>query len=318
MDGMIERIKEEMKKKGMNQTALANEMGVHCSSVSWWLNGKSKPTKEKLERLAQVFGCSVEYLKNGSENMNTDNEIKRNGSGYYDPTAYKAITGTRTYDGIEVRRGDVFYVENGRKTVGHEIGYNRPAVIVSNDANNKFSSMVEVVYMTTSEKTRDKGLPTHVSVMGKVPSTAMCEQVCSISKERLREFIRICTDEEMQEVDNALMISLGLDEAMPTSNKEELLKAELAEEKRMHEKVRVEYVELEADRDKLVERIKQLHNEKLMLEETLASAKKTFDKMQKENTKHTPADNSELERLKLKYELLQEQNERLLDRLIAG
>jgi chromosome segregation ATPase len=68
----------------------------------------------------------------------------------------------------------------------------------------------------------------------------------------------------------------------------------------------------------LVERIKQLHNEKLMLEKTLASAKKTFDKMQAENTKRVPADNSELERLKLKYELLQEQNERLLDRIIAG
>lgn len=324
MDGMIERIKEEMKKKGMNQKALADAMCIHSSSVSWWLSGKSKPTKEKLNRLAEVFGCSVEYLRDGVEkSVNTDNDIKRNGSGYFDPTAYKAIAGDRTYDGIEVRRGDVFYVENGRKPVGNEIAYNRPAVIVSNDANNKFSGMVEVVYMTTSEKTAQKGLPTHVPVLGKVPSTAMCEQVCSVSKARLMEFIRICTDEEMQGIDNALRVSLALDEQVPTSKAEELLKAELEKEKKAYDEIKAKMEKLATECNMLSERERQLRNEKIALEATLASAKKTFDKMQAENSKLKSAvapapDNSELERLKLKYELLEEQNERLLDRLIAG
>lgn len=107
-----------------------------------------------------------------------------------------------------VYRGDIFYVKNFVRVSGSEQTAERPAVVVSNDIGNNHSEMCEVVYLTTKEK---KPLPTHTQVMAKVPSTALCEQICSVSQDRLTEYIRTCTDEEMKEIERALMVSLGLD-----------------------------------------------------------------------------------------------------------
>lgn len=111
---------------------------------------------------------------------------------------------TRT---IEYRRGDIYYIEAGGVRVGSEQKPGRPGVIVSNDLGNKYSSNVEVVFLTSQSK---KELPTHVSVICKVPSTALCENIQTVSKERLGTFIRACSDNEMREIDNALLCSLGI------------------------------------------------------------------------------------------------------------
>ncbi len=111
---------------------------------------------------------------------------------------------TRT---IEYRRGDIYYIEAGGVCVGSEQKPGRPGVIVSNDLGNKHSSNVEVVFLTSQSK---KELPTHVSVIYKVPSTALCENIQTVSKERLGTFIRACSDNEMREIDNALLCSLGI------------------------------------------------------------------------------------------------------------
>lgn len=109
---------------------------------------------------------------------------------------------------MEVYRGEIFLVKNFVKVSGSEQTANRPAVVVSNNIGNYHSDMCQVVYLTTKEK---KPLPTHAKVMCQVPSTALCEQVHSVSQDRLTEWIRTCTDEEMKEIDRALMVSLGLD-----------------------------------------------------------------------------------------------------------
>lgn len=136
-----------------------------------------------------------------------DSEIKRNGEGYYDPTAYEAMKNNIGGAKMEVLRGDIYFVKSFAKAIGSEQTEDRPAVIVSNDTGNHFSNICEVVYLTTKEK---KPLPTHVEIMGRVPSTALCEQVHSVSKERLVEYIKTCTDAEMKAIDQALLVSLGL------------------------------------------------------------------------------------------------------------
>ena len=108
---------------------------------------------------------------------------------------------------MEYLRGDIFYVHKSAPTTGCEQDAGRPAIIVSNDIGNKHSSNVEVVFLTTQEK---NPLPTHVNIICKVPSVALCEQVFTVSKDRLGDLIRTCTAGEMKEIDNALMISLGL------------------------------------------------------------------------------------------------------------
>lgn len=88
---------------------------------------------------------------------------------------------------------------------------------MSNNKNNENSNVVEIVYMTTQPKT---DLPTHVTVRstGRI-STVLCEQVYSVSTERVGTYIGECTDKEMENIDIALMISLQLDGNMKTSKK---------------------------------------------------------------------------------------------------
>lgn len=111
---------------------------------------------------------------------------------------------------MEIYRGDIFYVKknDNNRFQGSEQFDERPAIVVSNNKCNEHSPVVEVVYLTTQDK---KPLPTHVEVLCQVPSTALCEQVISINKGRLTSYIRSCTDEEMDDIDKALMVSLGLD-----------------------------------------------------------------------------------------------------------
>lgn len=110
---------------------------------------------------------------------------------------------------MEIRRGDIFYITRGNaNTMGSEQYPDRPAIIVSNDKCNEYSPCVEIVYMTTQEK---KPMPTHVEVMCHVPSIALCEGVQTISKDRVGSYIRSCTDREMKAIDDALLISLGID-----------------------------------------------------------------------------------------------------------
>lgn len=104
-------------------------------------------------------------------------------------------------------RGDIFFIAHSPVS-GSEQGGHRPGVIVSNDTANKHSPNVEVVFLTSQEK---KPLPTHVEVVCKVPSTALCENIQTVAKERLGDFIRSCTTSEMKKIDNALLISLGME-----------------------------------------------------------------------------------------------------------
>lgn len=108
-------------------------------------------------------------------------------------------------------RGEVYYVLPTGKEVGCEQHAGRPAVIVSNNQNNKSAATVEIVYLTTQEK---KPLPTHVHInaAGKLKeSTAICERVLTVDKTRMDEYIGVLCDKEMRDIEFGLMVSLGLD-----------------------------------------------------------------------------------------------------------
>lgn len=115
----------------------------------------------------------------------------------------------------DIRRGEIFYIARGGATNGSEQFADRPAVVVSNDENNKHSGVIEVVYMTTQPKT---DLPTHVTVRstGQL-STVLCEQVSSVSTDRVNNYIGQVSEQEMKNIDIALMISLQLSGGGKTS-----------------------------------------------------------------------------------------------------
>lgn len=115
----------------------------------------------------------------------------------------------------DIKRGEIFYIARGGATSGSEQFADRPAVVVSNDENNKHSGVVEVVYLTTAPKT---DLPTHVIIRstGRT-STVLCEQVTSVSVDRVNNYIGQVSEQEMKNIDIALMISLAIGEDTKSS-----------------------------------------------------------------------------------------------------
>ena len=108
----------------------------------------------------------------------------------------------------EIKRGDILYVNQSDSSCGSEQYGGRPAIVVSNDMCNRYSQVITVVFLTTKEK---KPLPTHVQITSsRYDSTALCEQVESVSKERLGNYMATCSKEEMLEIDQAIAVALGL------------------------------------------------------------------------------------------------------------
>lgn len=71
---------------------------------------------------------------------------------------------------------------------------------------------MSIVYLTTQSK---KSLPTHVQVKAHALSTALCEQIYTVSKDRLGNYIRSLTEEEMAAIEDAILVGLGIE---PKSN----------------------------------------------------------------------------------------------------
>jgi mRNA-degrading endonuclease toxin of MazEF toxin-antitoxin module len=123
-----------------------------------------------------------------------------------------------TNNKVAYNKGDIYHVRSGAiNSVGDEIWSDRPAVIISNDTSNKYSGVVTIVYLTTSKKKRMR--PTHVPILsGTTQALAMCEQIFSVDKTRLDDYIGKITDEEIANIDSALMFQLEINPAArPTS-----------------------------------------------------------------------------------------------------
>ena len=56
------RLKELRKEKGYTQEQMANILEIGQSAYAKWENGKCKPNYEKLEKIADFFGVSLDWL----------------------------------------------------------------------------------------------------------------------------------------------------------------------------------------------------------------------------------------------------------------
>lgn len=64
------------------------------------------------------------------------------------------------------------------------------------------------MYLTTKEK---KPLPTHVKInSSKYPSTVLCEQIDTVNKDKVGDYIGQCSMAEMKRIDAALAVSIGI------------------------------------------------------------------------------------------------------------
>lgn len=115
----------------------------------------------------------------------------------------KILTTMQSYP----KRGEIYYVSPSYTETTTEIWSGRPAIIVSNNQNNKYSNNVMVVYLTTKPK---GNYPTNVPINATgIPSTALCDQVNTVAKERLGDNCHICSTKEMESVDAGLKAAFG-------------------------------------------------------------------------------------------------------------
>src|SRR5699024_4258330 len=111
-----------------------------------------------------------------------------------------------------MRRGDV-YLADLSPVQGSEQGGIRPVVIIQNDTGNKYSPTV-IVAAITGRINKGK-ITTHVEIEKSKykldkDSVILLEQIRTLDKNRLKEKLTYLSDEKMQEVNNAIDISLGL------------------------------------------------------------------------------------------------------------
>lgn len=114
-------------------------------------------------------------------------------------------------DKAEIKRGDLFYADL-TPVVGSEQGGTRPVLIIQNDIGNKYSPTV-IAAAVTSQLTKAR-LPTHVQIkegdFGLLKtSVILLEQIRTLDKRRLKEYIGRLDEQTLKEADKALLISLG-------------------------------------------------------------------------------------------------------------
>ena len=113
---------------------------------------------------------------------------------------------------VIIRRGDIYYADL-RPVVGSEQGGVRPVLIIQNDVGNKHSPTV-ICAAITSRMNKAK-LPTHVELSSRdcdmvKDSVILLEQLRTIDKQRLREKICHLDGDLLDQVNDALKVSLEL------------------------------------------------------------------------------------------------------------
>jgi len=112
----------------------------------------------------------------------------------------------------KIRRGDIYYADLTIGVGSEQLGC-RPVLIIQNNAGNKHSKTV-VVAVITSKTTSKAKIPTHCHIKKQQgldrDSLVLLEQVRTIDKSRLKEYIGTLDGESMRNVDKALAVSFGL------------------------------------------------------------------------------------------------------------
>ena len=110
----------------------------------------------------------------------------------------------------KIFRGEIYYADLS-PVVGSEQGGMRPILIVQNDVGNRHAPTTIGIPITS--RFTKKPLPTHIEINSGIlskDSIALCEQVRTIDKMRLKNRIGKVDEETITALNKALAISLAL------------------------------------------------------------------------------------------------------------
>ena len=113
---------------------------------------------------------------------------------------------------MQIYRGNIYYADLN-PVIGSEQGDIRPVLVVQNDIGNKYSPTIVIAPITCN--LNKKFLPTHVPVSHifglEKNSLALVEQIRTIDRSRIFEYIGCITKQQQLEIDCALAICVGID-----------------------------------------------------------------------------------------------------------
>jgi mRNA interferase MazF len=116
---------------------------------------------------------------------------------------------------VEIKRGDIFFANLGDSAtnIGSEQSGIRPVLIIQNNIGNKYSPTVIVACMTS--RIYKAEIPTHIKLNShdyelSSDSLILCEQIKTIDKTRLRNYLTTLNSADQFKVDKALRLSLNI------------------------------------------------------------------------------------------------------------
>ena len=109
------------------------------------------------------------------------------------------------------KRGEVYFVDL-RGSQGSEQQGIRPALVVSTNLNNQFSSVITVIPITHTIPKRlfAQNVLIAAGLLDAVPNTAYCGQIQTIDKKRIKRFYAVLDSTALEEVNWALQNYLDL------------------------------------------------------------------------------------------------------------
>lgn len=136
----------------------------------------------------------------------------RNGSGYVDPTAYKALSKIEKENqkmNMKFLKGDVVFVNRINPSVNEERDGKMMLLVSERFCSNEKDYFLAVSLLKKTWDMFDQN-DYHCEVMTRIPSIALCERVSYIPAERIGDFVRSCTESEMANVEKCLAAVLEL------------------------------------------------------------------------------------------------------------
>ena len=106
--------------KGIKDSDVVKSTGITKSTFSDWKSGRSKPKNDKLQKIADYFGVSVEYLMTGKEDLKekspeltarAERDIKK-GLDRIVGQIQKGDDGPLYYNGVEIDRASIGLLQN--------------------------------------------------------------------------------------------------------------------------------------------------------------------------------------------------------------